>query len=74
MLNLRAKLVGLCMVDEHGVRVFSDNDFDAVGGKSGLVLDRLFMVAQRINGLSNSEVETLTKNSEAAPRGDSISA
>ena len=60
--NVRARLVSLSMTDETGQRIFSDKEIDALGGKSGMVLDRLFAVASRLNGFSAKDAEELEKN------------
>ncbi len=60
--NLRAGLVALCVVDEDGNRIFSDGDAEALGFKSAAALDRVFAVAQRLNGLGPAGVEELVKN------------
>jgi hypothetical protein len=65
IVNLRAKLVGLCCIDEGGARVFTDADLEALGAKSASVVDRIFSVAQRLNGLTKEDVEALEKNSGA---------
>lgn len=65
--NLRAKLVSQACVDEAGNRIFSDDDVAALGNKSAAALQRIFDVAQRLSGLSDDDVEELTKNSETAP-------
>lgn len=60
--NIRARLVSLCMVDDAGARIFSDNEVSQLGGKSGLVLDRLFAIASRLNGFSAADAVELEKN------------
>lgn len=60
--NIRARLCILTIVDDKGERQFADGDISAVGGKSSAALDRVFAVAQRLNGLSKSDVDTLAKN------------
>jgi len=72
--NMRARLVALTVVDESGQKVFTHDDVDLLGAKSGAALDRVFSVAQKLNGLSGADVEELTKNSSGAPSADSISA
>ena len=72
--NMRARLVALSVVDEAGQRVFTDDEVDLLGTKSGAALDRVFALAQELNGLSGADVEALTKNSSAAPSGGSTSA
>ena len=61
--NIRAKLVARSVVDEDGKRVFTDAEAEKLGAKSGAVLDRLFDVARRLSGMSEQDVEELTKNS-----------
>lgn len=59
--NIRARLCLLCMVDEDGNRLFQDEDTFPLGGKSAAALDRVFTVAQRLNGLRDEDVEELAK-------------
>ena len=63
--NIRARLCLLCMVDENGERLFQEEDTFPLGGKSAAALDRIFTVAQRLNGLRDEDVEELAKNSNA---------
>jgi hypothetical protein len=69
--NLRAKVVARCVVDEDGVHIFSDADIPALGKKSAAALNRVYEVAQRLSGITDDDVEELTKNSETAPSEDS---
>lgn len=71
--NFRAKLLCMTLVDEKGERIFEDHDAAALGKKSSAVLDKLYTVASRVNGLSAKDVEELTKNSGSATSGDSTS-
>lgn len=70
--GIRARLCILCLVDEAGNRMFTDEDEYALGTKSGAALDRIFTVAQRINGLRDEDVAVLAKNSDGAPIDDSL--
>ena len=72
--NMRARLVGLTVIDESGQRLFTDEEADLLGAKSGAALDRVFAIAQKLNGLSGSDVEELTKNSSGVPSAVSTSA
>ena len=72
--NMRARLVGLTIIDETGQRLFTDEEVDLLGAKSGAALDRVFAVAQKLNGLSGADVEELSKNSSGVPSAVSISA
>lgn len=60
--NLRAKLVVLCCVDDSGKRLFADTDVDAVSAKAGAAVDRVFVAAQKLNGMTSVEVEAAAKN------------
>jgi hypothetical protein len=70
--NLRAKLVALTAIDEKGKRIFTDFDIVELGKKSAAALDRVFDKAQELSGLKQTDIEELTKNSEAIP-GDGSS-
>jgi hypothetical protein len=67
MRNARAKLVCLAAVDESGKQIFGPADHDNLGSKSSKVLDRLFGVASRLAGISQTDMEDLVKNSESGP-------
>lgn len=60
--DIRAKLASLTMVDEQGKRLFSDGEVAALGKKSAQAVQRVFDVAQRLSGISGSDVEELAKN------------
>ena len=60
--NIRAKLVAACVVDESGKTIFSESDVEKLGEKSCMALDRVFAEAQKLNGIGQSEVESLAKN------------
>ena len=72
--NMRARLVGLTVIDESGQRLFTDEEADLLGAKSGAALDRVFAIAQKLNGLSGADVEELSKNSNGVPSAVSTSA
>ncbi len=69
--NLRAKVVARSVVDEEGKRIFEDEDIAALGRKSAAALNRVYEVAQRLSGITQEDVDELTKNSEAAQSDDS---
>lgn len=71
MVNLRAKLCALTIVDDKGERLFTNADVVELGKKSAAVLDRIFTVAQKLNGLGKDDIEELAKNSGADPNEDS---
>ncbi|WP_433225613.1 hypothetical protein [Actinomadura formosensis] len=57
--NMRAKLIALSAVDEHGAPLFSSADVIKLGSKNAAPLDRLFEACQRLSGLSDKDVEEL---------------
>lgn len=57
--NIRAKLSARTIVDEEGVRVFTDADIVKLGLKSAAALDRVFSVAQRLSRLTPEDVKEL---------------
>lgn len=69
--NLRAKLVARSIVDDAGNRIFQDADVKALGAKSAAALNRVYEVAQRLSGITQEDVDELTKNSEATQSEDS---
>jgi hypothetical protein len=60
--NIRAKLVVRCVVDGDGNRVFSDADAADVGELPAAGLDRVFSVAQRLNGFKDEDIAELEGN------------
>lgn len=60
--NMRARLLALAIVDENGVRVFDEGDALLLGGKSASALERLFSVAQRLNGIGGEAEADTAKN------------
>lgn len=60
--NARAKYLAACVIDDKGELMFSEKDITKLGTKSVAALDRVFEVAQRINRISDADVEDLAKN------------
>lgn len=60
--NIRAKLVASCLVDEKGVLLFNEKDIVALGKKSAKALDMIFAKAQSLNGIGDTEIDELAKN------------
>jgi hypothetical protein len=62
--NWWATVCVLAICDENGKRLFSSNDVETLGEMDSEVLDRIYQVAARINGLSADSAEQVAKNSE----------
>ena len=71
--NLRARLVCLTAVDEKGELIFTTKDIDALGDKNSKALDRLYDVAERINGLTEKDVKALEENLKSDQSASSTS-
>lgn len=59
----RAKLLVRCCVKEDNSQLFDETDLMVLGRKSAKPVDRLFSVAQKLSGISDEDIEELTKNS-----------
>lgn len=68
----RVRLVAMCLVDNNFNRIFTTTEeMDALAKKSGKVMDLLYDVAQRVNGITDEDIDDLEKNSVSAQNGDS---
>jgi len=62
--NFRAKLIARTLVDENSERLFTDKEIELVGKKGSKPLDKIFKVAQKLNGLSQTDEDEFVKNLE----------
>lgn len=72
--NMRARFVARCLVDDDGAPLYdyrNPKDIDDLGGMDAAGLDVVFKAAQAVNGLTDSDVDDLTKNSKAEPSANS---
>lgn len=60
--NMRGRLLAFSAVDEAGNRLFTDEDAIALGQKSAKALERCVKVIQRLNGLTDRDLEDAKKN------------
>lgn len=60
--NARAKFISASVIDESGDLMFSEKDIAKLGAKSVAALDRVFEAAQRINRITDADMEDLAKN------------
>ncbi len=73
MVNMRARLVARTVVDEAGVRVFSDGDVLALAAKSASALNRVFEAARVLNGLTEEAAGEAVENFQNGQNGGSTS-
>ena len=68
----RVRLVAMCLVDDNFNRIFvTKEQIEKLSQKSGKVMDLLYDVAQRVNGITESDIDDLEKNSVSVQNGDS---
>jgi hypothetical protein len=73
--NLRAKLIAASAVDAEGKLLFDQTQLDALGRKNAGALTRLFTVASRLSGYTESDVRELTielGNAQSAEPGSDL--
>ena len=64
MANIRAKLAAVSICDEDGKKLFTQKDVAALGKKSANALSRVFDAAQRLSGITESDIEELSDEME----------
>ena len=57
--NFRAFYLARTLCDEHGVRIWQDNELDEIATLDGAVMGELFDVAQKHNKLTEADVVEL---------------
>lgn len=70
--NIRARLVARCLCDENGALLYDASkpaDLDELGSTRADVLDLLFTEASQLNGITEKDIEDLTKNLKAEANG-----
>ena len=60
--NFRARFIARCIVDADNNRLFSDKDMVALGKKSAKPVSRIFDACQKLNGMTDKDVEELEGN------------
>lgn len=73
LVNVRARLVMLCIVNEQGEQMFNRADVKLLGRKSAAALDRVASAAQELNGISDKDIEELAEGFGDDPSEDSTS-
>lgn len=74
MRAFRVRFLVLTLCDDAGERLFADNEHEALGKKSSVVINRLFELAWSHNAFTTEAVESLGKDSASDQSGGSISA
>lgn len=73
MRNFRARFLALSLCDDKGERLYGDNEADELGGKSSVVLNRLFDKAWALNAFRTEDVDALGNGSPSVQSEGSTS-
>lgn len=71
--NVRARLVMLCIVNEQGEQMFNKADIKLLGRKSAAALERVATAAQKLNAISDEDIEEMAEGFGDAPNEPSTS-
>jgi hypothetical protein len=67
MANIRAKLCSMTIRDEKGKRLFTEEDIQALSQKSAASLQKIFIVAQKLSGITDEDVKELSEGVKDNP-------
>jgi hypothetical protein len=62
-INLKTLLLGMCLVDEDGARLYPDDGIGILDSRNAVVINRLFTEAMKLNGMNAEAVSDKAKNS-----------
>jgi hypothetical protein len=62
MESIRPRLIAKCLVDDNGLRLFSDDEYEIVAEWPASVTVKLFEVCSRLCGLDEDDKEMVAKN------------
>lgn len=65
--EVRAQVVGRCLVDGDGKRLFTDKELSKLGAKNAAPVDRLFDKVRELSGMSDRAVEDAAEDFNVAP-------
>jgi hypothetical protein len=67
--SLKASVVVACACDEQGKKIFQPSDVAELAKKSAAPVNKLFNIASKLNGITESDVEELKGNSKETSKG-----
>jgi hypothetical protein len=71
LINSRARLAAMSIVDESGKRMFSDTDVLELGELSSIALTRVWRASCQLSGISEAEVEEAVEDFDGGRSEDS---
>lgn len=60
--NIRAKMAAFSIVDDEGKPMFTEAEINKLGLRSGIALVRVYDAVQRLNKITDEDIEELAKN------------
>jgi len=63
MITARERLVEIAVCNQDGSRFFAEGDAAAIGRKNANIVSTLYDVAARLSGISQEDLEAISKNS-----------
>lgn len=63
--DFRSRLVAYCLCDANGVRLFSDDEVEALARRNAVVVNRLYEACDALNDITPKKVEEVGGNSPA---------
>lgn len=73
LVNMRARLVAMCLVDDHGKRLFTNDEAEALGDKLARPMNRIFTKCQQMNGMTKEDIDFFAKSSSMTTGSSSSS-
>lgn len=73
MKNFRSRFLVLTLCGEDGERLYQDSEADELGGKSSVVINRLFEKAWSLNAFRSVDIDALGNDSPSVQSGSSTS-
>lgn len=67
--EIRERILVECCRADDGTQLFTQTQIEQLGQRRADVVERLVNVALRLSGFTNTDLETLAKNSDEAPEG-----
>lgn len=61
-LRMKESLLVIAICDENGKQVFDEHQIGALSKKNSGVIDRLYLIIQRLNALTEKDLEDIAKN------------
>jgi len=65
LVNMRARFITTCIIDENGESLFSQKEATKIGEKNASVVNRIFDVVRDLSGMGDADLEAADVKSES---------